>query len=88
MSEQRDRNIISVFLGFFSVMFFIVLFLDFASHGLNTLMGYAIPLFFLGLLNLIAPKTNLHIPLLRQGIFFQQLQLNPPATSSARGLGC
>jgi hypothetical protein len=57
MSEQRDRNIISVFVGLFTVVFFIVLIIDFVSHGFNTLMGYAIPLFFLELCNLVAPKN-------------------------------
>ena len=56
MSEQRDRKIISVFLGLFLVMFFIVLILDYLFNGFNTLMGYAIPLFFLELLNLVAPR--------------------------------
>ncbi len=56
MSEQRDRKIISVFLGLFLVMLFIVLILDYLFNGFNTLMGYAIPLFFLELLNLVAPR--------------------------------
>ena len=55
-SEQRDRNITSVFAGICSVMFLIVLILDYVARGYNPLMGYAIPLFFLILLNLAVQK--------------------------------
>jgi hypothetical protein len=57
-SEQRDRKIIGVFARFFAVMFFLAIILDFIANGLNTLMGYAIPLFLLQLLNLVASFTS------------------------------
>jgi hypothetical protein len=57
-SEQRARKMIGILARFFAVMFFLVIILDFITNGLNTLMGYAIPLFFLQLLNLVASFTS------------------------------